>query len=88
MSDLQAQFEEAQATIGSLTKDPGNAAKLTVYALFKQSTKGDAEGKRPGMTDFVGRAKFDEWAKHKGKSTDEAMQAYIDFANELKAKES
>ena len=35
--------------------------------------------------DFVGRAKYDAWAEHKGKSQDEAMQAYIDLVEELKA---
>jgi carboxylesterase len=50
---------------------------LELYALYKQSTTGDATGSRPGMLDVKGRAKFDAWAKHKGKSKDAAMEAYI-----------
>jgi acyl-CoA-binding protein len=35
------------------------------------------------MLDMVGRAKYDAWARRKGTSSDEAMQAYIDLADEL-----
>ena len=42
--------------------------KLEFYALYKQATEGDVSGKRPGMMDFVGRAKFDAWEKLKGMS--------------------
>ena len=45
---------------------------------------GDVEGKRPGFTDMVGRAKFDAWNELKGKSADEAMQDYIDLIESLK----
>jgi acyl-CoA-binding protein len=34
-------------------------------------------GTRPGFTDFVGRAKFDAWAKLKGTGKDQAMRDYI-----------
>jgi diazepam-binding inhibitor (GABA receptor modulating acyl-CoA-binding protein) len=33
---------------------------------------------------MVGQAKYDAWAKVKGSSKDEAMQAYIDLVNQLK----
>jgi acyl-CoA-binding protein len=48
-----------------------------VVPLFKQAPQGDATGSRPGMLDVRGRAKFDAWAKHKGKTKDAAMEAYI-----------
>ena len=57
---------------------------LKIYALFKQGSTGDATGDRPGMTDFVGRAKFDAWAGLKGTTQETAMQQYIDLINELK----
>ena len=57
---------------------------LKIYALFKQASAGDATGDRPGMTDFVGRAKFDAWDALKGTSQDEAKQQYIDLIEELK----
>jgi acyl-CoA-binding protein len=45
---------------------------------------GDVEGKRPGFTDMVGRAKFDAWAALKGKSGDDAKQEYVDLIESLK----
>ena len=35
-SDLSSRFEAAQAKLNTLTEDPGNAAKLKIYGLFKQ----------------------------------------------------
>ena len=58
--------------------------KLEFYALYKQATAGDVSGKRPGMMDFVGRAKYDAWEKLKGTSSDQAMQQYIDKLDSLK----
>ncbi|MDX1756892.1 MAG: acyl-CoA-binding protein [Marinobacter sp.] len=86
MSDLKAQFEEAVNYIqtGEGDAQPSNELKLEFYALYKQATEGDVSGKRPGMMDFVGRAKYDAWEKLKGTSTDEAMQKYIDRLEELK----
>jgi len=34
--------------------------------------------------DFVGKAKYDAWAALKGKSTEAAMQEYIDLVKKLK----
>jgi acyl-CoA-binding protein len=83
MSDLAKKFEAAAAAVKKLKDDPGNAAKLQLYALYKQGTDGDVEGKRPGFTDMVGRAKFDAWAKVKGTSKNDAMQQYIDLVKSL-----
>lgn len=76
MSDLAQRFADAQAKIKPVT-GLGNDVMLELYALYKQSTAGDASGGRPGMMDIRGRAKYDAWAKHKGKSKDAAMEAYI-----------
>lgn len=80
---LKADFERAQADVKKLSDDPGNAAKLKLYALFKQASSGDNTEKKPGFGDMVGRAKWDAWAAVKGKSNDEAMQEYIDYVKEL-----
>lgn len=77
MSDLKKQFEKATKDVTKAASDPGNDMKLRLYAHFKQSTEGDVAGDRPGFTDFVGRAKYDAWAKLKGTSNDDAMKAYI-----------
>jgi acyl-CoA-binding protein len=85
MSDLQAQFEKAQADVKTLSERPDNQTLLQLYANFKQATEGDAHGDRPGMMDFVNRAKFDAWDKLKGTSSEDAMQAYIKVVNDLLA---
>ena len=86
MSDLKAQFDAAVNYIQNAEGDfkPSNEMKLEFYALYKQATEGDVSGKRPGMMDFVGRAKYDAWAELKGTSSEEAMQKYIDKLNSVK----
>jgi diazepam-binding inhibitor (GABA receptor modulator, acyl-CoA-binding protein) len=84
MADLKAKFEKAVADSKSLPEKPDNATLLQIYALYKQASAGDVDGKRPGFTDMVGRAKFDAWAATKGKSTNEAMQEYVDLIESLK----
>ena len=84
MSTLNEQFEQAVADSKKLPEKPDNMTLLKIYALYKQATEGDVEGKRPGFTDMVGRAKFDAWAGLKGKSAGEAQQEYIDLIESLK----
>ena len=84
MADLKARFEQAVADSKQLPEKPDNATLLQLYALYKQASSGDAEGKRPGFADMVGRAKWDAWNEHKGKSTDDAMQQYVDLIESLK----
>ncbi|MCA1246011.1 MULTISPECIES: acyl-CoA-binding protein [Massilia] len=81
---LQEQFAQAQAESKNLPERPDNMTLLKIYALYKQGASGDATGERPGMTDFVNRAKFDAWAALKGTSQEDAMQQYIDLIEELK----
>lgn len=71
------EFEAAKAELEASNANPDNIAKLALYALYKQATAGDVSGDRPGMTDFVGKAKYDAWAKHKGMSGADAEQAYV-----------
>lgn len=80
---LKDDFEKAQADVKKLSEDPGNAAKLKLYALYKQATSGDNTDKKPGFGDMVGRAKWDAWNGVKGLSSDAAMQEYIDYVKEL-----
>ena len=84
MSTLNEQFEQAVADSKNLPERPDNMTLLKIYALYKQSTEGDVDGKRPGFTDMVGRAKWDAWNELKGKSTDEAKQEYVDLIDSLK----
>jgi len=84
MSDLQKLFENAAADSRNLNERPDNETLLKIYALYKQGSAGDAEGRRPGFTDMIGRAKYDAWAGLKGLARDEAMQQYVALINSLK----
>ena len=84
MATLKASFDAAVAASKQLPDKPDNMTLLKIYSLYKQSTEGDALGKRPGFTDMVGRAKYDAWATVKGKSKDEAMHEYVDLIESLK----
>jgi acyl-CoA-binding protein len=84
MSDLRQEFDRAIADSKSLPERPDNVTLLKLYALFKQASSGDAGGERPGMADFVARAKWDAWSELQGTSSDEAMKRYIALVNELK----
>ena len=80
---LADDFLAAQNNVKTLTSRPSNDTLLELYAWFKQGTEGDVTGKRPGMLDMKGRAKFDAWEKKKGKGKDAAQQAYVDFVTKL-----
>jgi acyl-CoA-binding protein len=84
MSKLKNTFEAAVADSKKLPERPSNDVLLQLYALYKQATDGDVEGKRPGFTDMVGRAKFDAWAAIKGTTNDDAMKRYVDLIGSLK----
>jgi diazepam-binding inhibitor (GABA receptor modulator, acyl-CoA-binding protein) len=84
MANLKSAFDQAVAESKQLPDKPDNATLLQIYSLYKQATEGDVEGKRPGFTDMVGRAKYDAWAGQKGKSTEDAMQEYVDLIESLK----
>ena len=84
MAELQAKFEQAVADSKKLPEKPDNATLLQLYALYKQASSGDADGKRPGFGDMIGRAKWDAWNAIAGKSKDDAMQEYVDLVESLK----
>jgi diazepam-binding inhibitor (GABA receptor modulator, acyl-CoA-binding protein) len=81
--DIDADFDRAVAAVSAAAADPGNETKLRLYALYKQATAGDVQGKRPGFTNPVGRAKHDAWASVSGTTTDEAKQQYVELARGL-----
>ena len=84
MSDLKARFEQAVTESKQLPEKPDNMTLLKIYALYKQASVGDVDGKRPGFTDMVGRAKWDAWNGLKGTAGPQAMQDYIDLIESLK----
>ena len=74
---LDKSFQKACQKVEEYTSKINQTTLLKLYSYYKQATKGDVDRKRPGMTDFRGRAKFDEWAALKGMSTEEAKQNYF-----------
>lgn len=87
MSDLQQQFEETVNFVQNAEGDVqlSNEQKLQMYALYKQATEGDVSGKKPGMMDFVARAKYSAWEELKGQTKEQAMQKYINEVAALKS---
>lgn len=84
MADLKSKFAQAVKDSKALPEKPDNQTLLKIYALYKQASGGDVDGKRPGFTDMVGRAKWDAWNELKGKTEKAAMQEYVDLIESLK----
>ncbi|KAF9065088.1 acyl-CoA-binding protein [Rhodocollybia butyracea] len=77
----QAQFDVAVKIVTGLPKDgpvkPSQDDQLFFYKHYKQATIGDVNTARPGMLDFVGKAKWDAWNEIKGMKKEEAQKAYV-----------
>ncbi|MCB9558755.1 MAG: acyl-CoA-binding protein [Deltaproteobacteria bacterium] len=84
-TNLTEQFAAAQARVKTLRQTPSSDVLLKLYALYKQASVGDATGKRPGMLDIKGRAKYDAWKAQQGLGQDDAMQRYIALVDQLLA---
>jgi acyl-CoA-binding protein len=78
------EFKTAQEDVRKLSSMPSSDDLLELYALYKQGTEGDVSGKRPGMLDIKGRAKFDAWAGRKGMSKEAAQLAYVALVKRLR----
>ena len=79
---IKAEFEAAVKRVNELPSQPTNV-QLELYGFFKQALFGDVTGERPGRLNVRDRAKYDEWAKKKGMSKEEAMRKYIEVATRL-----
>ncbi|XP_010185703.1 PREDICTED: enoyl-CoA delta isomerase 2, mitochondrial [Mesitornis unicolor] len=88
MQVSQKDFEKAQEQLKRLKKDPGNEAKLKLYALFKQATEGPCNSPKPGMLDFVKKAKWEAWNSLGNLSQDNARQKYTELVSSLVSAES
>ena len=83
--DLKSQFEAASERVKKLKERPDNDTLLRLYALYKQATRGDVQGDKPGFTDIVGKYKYDAWAALKGTAQDAAKQQYVELVESLKS---
>ncbi len=82
--ELDQRFEQAAQEVQGLPERPDTETLLQLYSLYKQGAVGDVTGKRPGMMDFKGRAKYDAWKALEGTDPREAKQRYIDLVERLK----
>ncbi|XP_071958720.1 enoyl-CoA delta isomerase 2-like isoform X2 [Antedon mediterranea] len=76
-------FNAAKERVNLLKEDPGNEAKLKMYALFKQATVGTCKASKPGAFDFVGKAKWQAWTNLGSLDQKSARQKYIDMVQQL-----
>ncbi|MBI5091431.1 MAG: acyl-CoA-binding protein [Candidatus Hydrogenedentes bacterium] len=83
--DISAEFTQASEAVKKLSSAPDSATMLTLYGLFKQGSLGNCAGERPGMLDFVARAKFDAWKALDGISQDDAKRQYVELVQSLQA---
>ncbi len=83
--ELKSLFEEAVKDSKLLSSKPSNDTLLQLYSLYKQATEGDINIDPPANPfDFVAKAKYEAWAALKGKTTDAAMEEYVQLVNKLK----
>jgi diazepam-binding inhibitor (GABA receptor modulator, acyl-CoA-binding protein) len=85
--DLKEIFEQAVLDSKELTTRPSNDSLLQLYSFYKQATMGDVNVDPPSNPfDFVNKAKYEAWCNLKGKTQEEAMQAYIKLVSNLQDK--
>lgn len=87
---LRQRFEQVVEKVRSAPADgpfkPSNELKLKMYALYRQATDGDVQGKRPGVFDVVARYKYDAWAMAKGLTAEQAMLKYIEEVEKVESR--
>uniref|UniRef100_A0A8C3WE97 Enoyl-CoA delta isomerase 2 n=1 Tax=Catagonus wagneri TaxID=51154 RepID=A0A8C3WE97_9CETA len=88
MRASQEDFANAMSQVKLLKKDPGNEVKLKLYALYKQATEGPCNVPKPGVLDFVVKAKWDAWNALGGLSKEAARRSYVDLVSSLSASSS
>uniref|UniRef100_A0A3P8SZA4 Diazepam binding inhibitor, acyl-CoA binding protein n=1 Tax=Amphiprion percula TaxID=161767 RepID=A0A3P8SZA4_AMPPE len=79
-------FQKAVEEVKVLPKRPDQTEITQLYGLYKQAIVGDVNIERPGILDFTGKAKWDAWKANQGLTKDEAMAAYVQLVERLKAK--
>jgi len=80
---LDERFADAQKRVTQLSTRPSNEQLLQLYGLYKQGLFGDVQGKRPGLLDPKGRAKWDAWSSLKGVAQEEAKRRYVELCERL-----
>lgn len=81
--DLEDKFKQSVQDSKKLKDDPGNEAKLKLYALFKQASVGPNTTSKPGAFDIVGKYKWQAWSNLGDKSKEDAMKDYVQYVEQL-----
>ena len=81
--DLDTKFQQCKDNSTKLKADPGNEAKLQLYALYKQATVGPNKTDKPGAFDIVGKYKWAAWSNLGEMAQDEAKKEYIKLIEKL-----
>ena len=76
-------FEKAKSRLESSSIEVDNETKLKLYGLYKQSTTGVCSTPKPGLTDFVGRAKWTAWSSLGKITQQDAQKQYIQTVEQL-----
>ena len=76
-------LQAAKTKVETLKVKPSNEELLQLYSLYKQGSEGDTTNDAPTGFDFRAAAKHNAWIKHKGKSTETAIEEYVQFVEQL-----
>lgn len=77
-------FEKYSQLVKLLPKKPNDNDLLILYGLYKQSTIGNCNIKRPnGLFNIKEQKKWDAWNNIKDTSSDDAKKLYINKVKEL-----
>jgi len=82
-SNLKIAFKEAFKKISETNKPLPPDVLLRLYAYNKQATRGDNFPASPREINIRDAFKFNAWIQLKGMEEEEAMQEYINLANEI-----
>lgn len=86
---LSKEFETAKSRLESSSSvQVDNETKLKLYALYKQATSGICSTPKPGLTDFVGRAKWTAWSSLGKMNQQDAQKQYIQVVQQLTSSSS
>ena len=79
---LKIKFKRSSKKVWDLSERPSNNQLLELYALFKQATDGDCQGRASGG--IRERAKWKAWNAISGMSESEAMEEYKSLTGRIK----
>lgn len=81
---IEQDFQQAQQDVAAFLPKDDRLTMLKLYTFHKQATQGDAQGKRPPVTQPVKRIQWDSWKELRGMTQQQAMQNYIELVNALR----